>query len=205
MKGLKRAVAAIITVASIASAIVLSASQSAKADLVDLPYDWVVQLETKPLKKQFEYAGSVFKPVDKVDVKYHPSKEQDNKTAYEQIWYHDGKPLGLERLHKFELPEGDGIAIEVKHKQGTSTSGEEKAAANAILRITLDAYLNKNPVALVRLPSDSFYDISAQLQQQGMMVAPDSSGVDGFATPVESSVTLFLVSEPEGIKQTLYR
>lgn len=205
MKGLKKVVAAAVTLASIAAALTLVAAQSARADLVDLTYDWVFQVETKPLPKQFEYQGSPLKPIEKVDVKYHPSKDAENKTTYEYLWYHDGKPLGLERMKKFEIPQGDSLAIQIKHKNGSSTSGEEKAAANTILRITLDAYLNKNAVALVKLPSDSFYDISSALQNQGMVVAPDSGGMDGFNTPLDTSLTLNMVSEPEGIKQVLYR
>ena len=203
MKGkLKKLVAGLMLMAGLAGIIALTTSQSAFADLVDLPYDWVFQVETKPLPKQFEYQGSPLKPIEKIDIKYHPAKEADNKTTYEYLWYHDGKPLGLERTKKFDLPQGDSIAIQVKHKNGSSTTGEEKAAANAILRVTLDAYLNKNAVALVKLPADSFYDISGHLQSQGLQVAPDMAAE---GTPLQSSLTLFLVSEPDGIKQTLYR
>lgn len=202
LRSLKKVVAGLVTVAGLASAMAMTATPSARADLVDLPYDWVFQVETKPLPKQFEYQGSPLKPVEKIDIKYHPAKSADDKTTYEYLWYHDGKALGLERAKKFDIPQGDSIAIQVKHKNDSSTAGEEKAAANAILRVTLDAYLNKNAVALVKLPSDSFYDISGHLQSQGLQVAPDMAAE---GTPLESSLTLFLVSEPEGIKQTLYR
>jgi hypothetical protein len=210
MKRVKKALAAILFLASITTSINLVVPQAAAASgqQVDLTYHWMFQLETKELPKQFEYQGSTLKPVDKVEATYSPAKNEADKKVYEYLWYHDGKPLGLERSKKFDLPQGDGIAIRVRHNTDPSTTGEKKAVANAILRIALDAYLNKNSTSLVKLPLGSFNEISGYLQDQGMQVAPDSGGGlggDGFGTPLASSLALYLVSEPEGLKQELYR
>lgn len=212
MNRIKDALNTVLALAIMATFVALAHPPRADAGIVDLPYQWILHLETKALVKQFEYQGSALRPVDKVEITYSPAKDDADKKLYEYLWYHDGKPLGLERKKQFGtpqgcLPQGDGIAIRVQHQKDASTRGEEKAAANAILRIALDAYLNKDAVALVKLPAASFHSISGFLQDQGMLIAPDlgGGGGDGFGVPLKSSLTLPLVSEPEGMKEVLYR
>lgn len=168
--------------------------------MVSFPYDWVLELKTKPLTRQFEYQGSTLKKIEKVLVEYHPAKDADTKTAYEYLWYNGGKALGMEKQRKFDLPQGEGVAIRVSHMNGSSTEGENKAAANAILRLALDTYLNKNPIVQVRLPAETFNDIANHLVSLGMQVAPE--GVEDGA--YSSNLTLFLYSEPDGNKKVLY-
>ncbi|MBX9938333.1 MAG: hypothetical protein K2Y32_03740 [Candidatus Obscuribacterales bacterium] len=175
---------------------------NAQAELVSYPYDWMVEIKSKPLIRQFQFSGSQLKQVEKLDIHYHPAKDSETKTQYEYLWYSKGKALGLEKNRKFDLPEGEGVAIRVTHS-AVPTEGEKKACAGGILRVALDAFLNKNPVVQVRLPHSSFNEIANRLEELGMQVAPDSP--DDFSGGYSSNLTLYLYSEPDGLKRVLYR
>lgn len=164
------------------------------------PYDWTMDIKTQQLERQFDYPGSTLKPVVKTEMQYYPTAAEDTKTKYEYIWYANGKPLGLERLHKLEITEGDGISIRVLHKTNSPTSGEFKAAANAVLRVLVDAYLNKNAVVTVRVPADSFNGITNELRNNPHI----NTGWGGADDPVDSSLPIFVQAEPSGQTLQLY-
>lgn len=171
--------------------------------MVAAPYDWVLELDSKVLARQFQYDGSTLKNIEKVSVQYYPSKDDSNKKQYEYLWFNEGKALGMEKLRKFDLPQGEGVAIKVKHGENNPTNEEKKAVANAILRIALDSLLNKNPVNMVEVPVASFSDIAGDLQNLGMIEKPDNG--DDFGEGFSPNITIYLYSEPSGQKITLYR
>lgn len=171
--------------------------------MVAAPYDWVLELDTKVLSRQFNYSGSTLKKVEKVSVKYYPSKDDSQKTQYEYLWFNEGKALGMEKQRKFDLPQGEGVAIKVKHDNASPTVEEKKATANAILRIAMDSLLNKNPVNMVEVPAGSFTDIANELQNLGMMEQPDDN--NDFGAGFSPNITIYLYSDPSGQKITLYR
>lgn len=166
-------------------------------------YDWVLQLDTKTLDRQFQYQGSTLKNIEKIQVQYYPAKDDSHKTDYEYLWFTDGKALGMEKQRKFDLPQGEGVALIIKHAKPTATVEEKKATANAIMRLALDSLLNKNPINTVELPASSFVDIANELQNQGFMEAPDDP--NDFGGGFSPNITLYLHSEPAGQKITLYR
>ncbi len=172
-------------------------------DEIVMPYDWVIQVDTVRLKRQFEYSGSTLNPIEKLEVSWHPVDKKDDITKYESIWFHDGKAVGMEKLRKLDIEKGEGVAIEVKHKESYATEAEKKAVANAIIRLTLDAYLNKNTVDAVKVPKDSFGGISNKLQEYGFHIAEEKAGDS--QVQYTSDMTVTLVSVPEGEKQTLIR
>ncbi len=169
-------------------------------DRITRPFDWVVEIETKELAKQFEYTGSHLKPIVKTHIVFYATVDEADKKSYEDIWYHNGKPCGLERLGNLTIRPGDGIAIKIKHKTDSPTEGEYKAAANAILRIILDANLNHNSVAIVTLPDGSYSPIISELRNQNAVDAPPHDADH----PLESVVNIFLQSGTDGPTQTLY-
>ena len=191
---------------AIACLLLAFAPQHATAeDQVALPYDWVIQVETTQLKRQFEYKGSTLNPVEKLEVLWYPTKDQNKKTKYELMYYHDGRPFGMEKLHKMEIDQGDGVAIEIKHKDNNATEAEKKDAANAVFRLALDAYLNKNPLAAVKVPVDSFESVSDKLKALGFHDSKeDGEGLDN-DQQFKSDMTISLFSVPEGKHVTLIR
>lgn len=173
------------------------------ADMVSSPYDWVVELETKGLDRQFQYEGSSLKKIEKVQVAYYAPNKEDEKKAYEYLWFNNGKAYGMEKQRKFDLPQGEGVCLKVKHKSGSVTSEERKAAANAILRLAIDTFLNKNPIVQVRLPNDSYPEIVNELMNRGLQQAPPNSS--DFEEGFSADLILNIYSEQDGMKTVLYR
>lgn len=180
-----------------------SAPQAMADNMVSQPYDWVMLLETKALDRQFQYQGSTLKKIEKVQVTYYPTKDEENKSKYEFLWFNQGKAVGLEKQKKLDIPQGEGVCLRVKHASDSPTPEEKKAAANAILRLAVDAFINKNPVVQVRLPNASYGEIVSELYNRGMQEAPNSS--DDFNNGFSSNLTLYIYSENEGMKTVLYR
>lgn len=165
---------------------------------IDKPYDWTVEVKTEKLERHFEYEGSTLKPVCRADIDYYPMTDEDHKTDYEEIWFHNGKALGLERKHKFDLTEGEGVAIKVTHKTDSPDAEEIKAAADAISLVYLDSYLNRNPVVTVIVKGPVFHDISNALLEQQWQILPEVTD-----TAIDAQVILYLQSEDGSVKETL--
>jgi len=172
----------------------------ARSTSQDMPYDWTVEVNTQQLERQFDYPGSTIAPVVKTELQYYSMAAPENKTKYEHIWYGNGKPLGLERLHRLDITQGDGISIRIVHKHNPPAYDEHKAAANAILRVLVDAYLNRSPVVSVRLPLASFDTIAGQLRTNPRI----NTAADGADRTVDSGVPIFVQSEPAGRTLQLY-
>ncbi len=166
---------------------------------ISRPYEWTVSIDTKELPKQFEYQGSHIKPVVKCKMAYFKMTDEDEKVAYEDLWYSKARVLGLERHAKLDMTKGDAICIRVKHKTGSPTEDERKSAANAVMRTVVDVNLHKNMVATIKVPFDSFETISSEIQGYGFIALMESAD-----TPVNSDMGLFLESEPEGQTRMLY-
>lgn len=162
-------------------------------------YSWMVLVETKKLKNQFDYEGSHLKDVVKCEISYwyvgdepHDDKHPDeaHKTKYEDLWFSEKRPLGLERHHKFDVDQADGISIRIRHKQDAleDSSKEAEAAAGTILRLQLDAAKNHNPIAIMKLPNGQQYDeILSELRSKG---AYDAEQQDE-NHPLESTLNMF--------------
>jgi hypothetical protein len=166
---------------------------------VNRPFDWMVNIQTQQLSRQFEYNGSSLKPIVKTAINFFEDSDPSKETDYEYIWYHDAKPVGIEKLHTFDLRSGDAIAISVQHKTSPPTPAEQKGAANAIAHVVLDAYLNRNSVALARVPYDSFDPIVAELQNEHFVLQSDS----GADNPNPTGINIFVASDPPGKTSTL--
>lgn len=178
------------------------------ADHLDRPYDWNLNIETSKLEHQFEYAGSQLQNVVETKTDYYYSGSQpvddrhpdeDHKIKYQNLWYCNTRPLGLERMHAFDLDQGDGVAIRVKHKVGDGSEREYKAAADSILRVMLDSLVNKNPVVIVYLPDGAPYDeIIQALRNKGALDAPPHSEDN----PLMSSAVNIFIKESTGSRHT---
>lgn len=186
-----------ILVSSLTSFIPLA---SAAGD-INRGYDWTVKVETEQLERYFEYNNSHLRPFDRISIAYYPGDNEAMSKPYEKMWFHDGKPLGLERAQPFGVTRGENICLTVKHHSAKPTPGEMKAAANTILRVWLDAYVNKNQLVVVKVPNgQSLHGIADELlSKQNLMLMPDSNA----EKPVNSTMTLTIVSEEDGQKINL--
>ncbi len=127
----------------------LSASALADDD------DWIVRMQVEKLQRQFTYAGTSLDKVAKITIDYYAEVEPEKKTDYELLWFNDGKAIGLERKNDLGIPAGKITKIQVFNKKGTSPE-TEKAIANAILRISLDAYIKRVQILSFKVPKESY-------------------------------------------------
>ncbi len=175
-------------------------TQAAQAqDSNSFQTDWTMRVETEELKRQFTYKGVTVSPVAKVTVEVCLTKDQDHKKQYENVWFHDGKPLGLERFDTFKLDKGKSATIQVTHKaQGGKE--EQKAAANMILRLVLDAYHNNDSVIAVKIPVQSF-DAIVQEMEHLNCVETNPAGPDEAS---KAKLTFTLQANPDGPVKHLF-
>ncbi len=191
-----------IVLTALCALLVSAASQATPpANGADLNrgYDWTVRLQTEELDRYFDYEKSALEPLDRVYADYYQADDDKSATAYEKMWYHEGKPYGLERLQKLGVTKGETVRLLVTHKSGNATAGETKAAANAILRIWLDAQLNKNALVVVTVPASSLQPIADELvAKHSLVVVPDGGVVAGQEQAINTTMNLLLESEGDG-------
>lgn len=178
------------------SAVSMSASNAAPQ--ISKPFEWTIEIKTESLPRQFQYNTSGIKDVIKAKMQYYSMDHVDEKTDYEDLWYSHAKTIGMERHHKLEINKGDAVAIRVLHKVDAASTDERRSAGKAVMKAVLDANLNKNMVATIKVPSSSFYEISSELQNYHFSPAPNT----GDETPIDSDMNLFLESEPAGLSQS---
>ncbi len=164
---------------------------------VNTLYDYTICITTQHLERQFKFKGSQLEDkIDRLDADVYDKDNEQNKAPYKSLWYSQGKPLGLEMFNTLAVEKGHGVCILIKHKTSAPTQAEMKAAANAILRLWVDARLNQSAVIVVKVPGDSFYSIIEDLRNQGMEVALEvQNGAD-----VNDPMTLLLESDAAGQK-----
>lgn len=188
----------LLGLASIAGATFLFQPTANSAENLDRPFDWTVEIDTKPMKNQFQYTGSELKELIKAKVSFYKMSDEDNKTDYEDLWYAKSKTLGMERHHKLDITQGDAVCIKVKHLGDSTSYDEQRSAAKAVMKMVLDTTINKNMVATIKVPASSFSTISAEIQNYNFVPAGPSSPDN----PVDSDLNLFLESEPSGQTQS---
>ena len=125
---------------------------------------WTVQVEVEELQRMFSYKGSSLKGVAKAVVKYSEVTDKAEPKPYETVWYHDGKPIGMERPGQYGVRTSDMVNIKVTQKNG---GGEQvsKAAAFQLLRLALNAAHHSNPILYMTVPDESFEEICNELRR----------------------------------------
>jgi hypothetical protein len=183
-----------------ALSIISSAAYSPEASAVPpiaRTYDWTIEIDTQELPRQFQYTGSALTQVVKAEVLYYSGNDQSHATKYETLWYSNGHTLGLERQNKLQIRQGDAIAIDVVHKSSSAQLDEQRAAARAIMKALIDANINKNMVATIKVPLGSFSGISQEIQNYRFTPVSDSSSED----PTASNFNIYMESKPAGVFQ----
>lgn len=187
----------LLVLTTIASASIMAAIGAAPG--LNQPYDWTMEINTQDMPLHFEFQGSTLKPLVKAEVKFYNVDDEEHKTLYEYLWFAHDKALGLERKSKLNIKEGDAIAIRVHHKDDSPVLEEKRAAGKAIMRAFLDAQINHNMVATVKVPATSFDTIISEIEEYNFHPASEAPNEE-----INSDMSLFVESEPEGQKQTLY-
>jgi hypothetical protein len=132
-------------------------------------YNWLVTVETEQIPGQFQYAGSTLQPLVLARVSY-TRDDGSEYTPYENLWFCNGKPYGLERFNPLNVGRGESAAIRVTSKSVVPTEWEYKAAAKSIVRVFLDIRVNSSVVQSVILPDESFLPIVNEMENDHFSV-----------------------------------
>lgn len=194
---MSRRVSTLIGMMVVFVSLLCSTNNAPSCAKIDDLYDYTICVTTQHLERQFKFKGSQFEDkVDRLDADVYDKDNADNAAPYKSLWYADGKPMGLEMFNKLAVEKGHGVCLRIKHKTATPSQAEMSEAANAILRLWVDARLNQSAVVVVKVPGDSFYSIVDDLRTQGMEVAPENQlGADG-----DDAMTLLIESDSVGQK-----
>lgn len=194
---MSRRVSSLIGMMVVLASMLVSSNNAPSSAEVDKLYDYTICLTTQHLDRQFKFKGSQLEDkIDRLDADVYVKDDEENASPYKSLWYAQGKPLGLEMFNQLAVEKGHGVCLRVKHKTAQPSQAEVKAAANAILRMWVDARLNQSAVIVVKVPGDSFYSIIDDLRNQGMAVAPELElGAEG-----NDSMTLLIESDSVGQK-----
>lgn len=136
---------------------------------LDASNDWVMYLNSSIRPNYLNYPGSALTPLTIVRAKCRITPEQDKLPSgsppqlYEEMWYHDGVPIGMRRFSN--LPA-------IKHKLGTimvnCTSNQPQetlAVSNALVRLIVELELVSADRSYVVVPSAMYETVEDKLKQ----------------------------------------
>lgn len=126
--------------------------------------DWQVLLSCQKLEPYLNYEGSRLNPLTKVTVKFAQPLSAPT-TIYEYLYYARKQVVGCRHIvSKIGIKSGTAGVLKIV----TVRPDETNAAANAALRVLLDASLNGSMVKSLMVPDAYFQAIVEALCEQGM-------------------------------------
>jgi hypothetical protein len=165
-------------------------------------FDFVIEVQTQVLQNYMNYTGSTLYPITQLRVTYRETQRLSSGLAgtniqYEDLWYHNCQAIGCRRYNVFQVKPGEQGCIHFL--TSSDTGGAGCPIANATTRLLLDIGLNNSALAAVIVPTDSVNSVIQQFEQfnfHPFVPVPDK--------PVQATMSLFVCSEPAGIKKYLY-
>lgn len=166
-------------------------------------YDWVINADTTSMKDFLKYPGSGLHPASKIKVRYRLTPRLGREhisyapVAYEELWYHECRPIGCRKTHTLDLPSGQqGIIL---FSPGNEIGSNHCSVANAAVRLILDAGLKQAMVSAVFVPIEIFEQVKSDLGQFNFFpyeIQPE--------TGIRATMHIFLQSQPTGREASLF-
>src|SRR5262249_16720335 len=162
---------------------------------MDRRFDWTITVKTSIDNAALNYPTSTLKPMSKLSAEYRltPRLNSDglaHPMPYEDLYYHEGKPIGCRLFNRLNIPQNYQGAIRIVPSKDASES--TAAIANAISRLCLDVGVRKAVLTVVFVPANIFNDVKDSLTQFG------------FWQTEGGPIPLFLFSDPYGQRCNLY-
>jgi|688.fasta_scaffold162928_1 hypothetical protein len=172
-------------------------------DTMNKRYDWVIIADTTPMKKFLDFPSSGLNPVTKIKVNYRLTprfgRERSSyaPVAYEELWYHECKPIGCRKTHSLDIDWGQQGVLHFR--PGREIGNSHCAVANAIVRLMLDCGLRQAMVSGVYVPVEIFEQVKSDLGQFNFFpyeIQPE--------TGISATMHIFLLSQPTGREASLF-
>lgn len=122
----------------------------------------VVYVKAQALENYFNFSDSPFKAITKVTISDSLVEKGSAgpESLYETLWYNGSQALGCRRYRDFDIAPLNVIYIYLN----SSSALANAAASNALVRILLDAKLNRNRIIAVEVPVDFFSQFLRELE-----------------------------------------
>lgn len=131
-------------------------------------FDDVIELDCEEKSDYLNFAGAQMKPVVRVRVFCKCGTKQNQyatEVKYQDMWFKNSSPIGCKHFITLPLKERGRIGIFLKNPD-TLNDAEIAACAAALVKLRLEATLNKNIIDTVRIPSYMYERMKLELQKQ---------------------------------------
>ena len=142
-----------------------------KPNLVD-PYlqrefDWAMYLDARTVDHYLNYTGSTLHPLMRARIRYRyfarrlgPAKWPAR--TYDELWYHDGKPVGMRRYGQLKIDPRDIGTVIIGFSDNRVNSS--LAITDALVRLLVEMQFQRAVVSVVVVPAEQYSQILANLQ-----------------------------------------
>lgn len=152
---------------------------------------WIVYLDVAVKREFLNYRGSTMPSLTLVYVDYRKKNENldwGQTTKYEDLWYREGKAVGLRRYCPLSLQQ-DGV---IYVKSSALVRENTDAIANAVVRLLLDILAAKQVVRTTFVPKDIFGQVLSEFEKVGFQNFTTVQSGD-------QAIVLHLTSYPPGV------
>jgi hypothetical protein len=147
-------------------------------DYLKNEFGWALHLDAQPMNHYLNYSGSSLHPLTLVRAYqkiFHPGSQPDVQMSwYEDLWYHEGKPIGLRRENAL-VGTSEVHGVVVIGSPGTEQSAVRTALSNSAVRMIVDAQFKHFVVDSVMVPEKEFEAIKGDLGRYGFVARSDVS------------------------------
>jgi hypothetical protein len=181
-------------------------ASSASSDNLDRNYDWVFYVDIAAMPHFLNTRDCQIQNVERFVVSFQQTAAsallrgttppQFRKLKYEEFWYHAGRPFALNTLWELPIPAHEQGAIWFRISSGDG-SPCPLGIADCLLRLLIDARVNKAIIAAVMIPDAQFSSVASALQSFNFSKVSGNSGAN-------TKTTLRLISYPGGEEVLLY-
>ncbi len=165
--------------------------------------DYVVFIDVSKKKQFLTYKGSQLSSITNLKVTYRKSprynigSEVDVKSLkYEDLWYHDGRPVGSRRYAQLEIAKMKQGSILVRPSE--EALREPYALANAIVKLTVELSLKDVCLTGAYVPKEMFRDVVSAMAKYDFLQRRETLKLG----PMQTSV--MILSNPSGLESVLY-
>jgi hypothetical protein len=136
-------------------------------DYLDRLNEWILYIDASNLKDCVDYRGSTLNPMTNVHVVFRlipkPFRPTVDPTPhpYEDLWYHNGTPIGCRR-HR-QLGAGRNALGVIVVRDSGEVAEHTAAIANAIARLMVELYENELPCTAVIVPISIYNQLGDDL------------------------------------------
>lgn len=196
---------AVIAVISLGQGTVAETGGPQYEQMMQKQYDYILYVDVYTINKFMNYKGSQFTPMDVLVVTFKRTTspfsmqkltpEQLLPRKYEEIWYANGKAVGMKRF--IDLPVNAQLqgAIYFRSDMDNGVGDHTLPCANCAVRLLLDIYIKRSILAAVIVPGSCFQQFGTDLGQLNFFLLTQAIGGGG------ATMTMHVTSYPRGLEK----